>query len=49
MAETEAPRPAKDNSKMGKKIAEQARQTVREQDKKRADFASGSKRFTEGK
>lgn len=49
MADTPDPKPAKDNSKMGKRIAAQARDTVEDQDAKRADFASGKKRFTEGK
>ncbi|HEY4256974.1 MAG TPA: hypothetical protein VGM66_07170 [Candidatus Udaeobacter sp.] len=49
MAETPDPKPSKDNSKMGKRIAAQARDTVQAQDAKRTDLASGKKRFTEGK
>jgi hypothetical protein len=49
MADTPSPKPFKDNSKMGKKIAAQSQKAVRERDQKRADFASGDKRFTEGK
>jgi hypothetical protein len=49
MADKPDPKPSEDNSKMGKRIAAQARDTVQDQDGKRADFASGKKRFTEGK
>jgi hypothetical protein len=49
MADAPEPKPSKDNSKMGKRIAVQARDTVLDQDAKRADLASGKKRFTEGK
>jgi hypothetical protein len=49
MADAPDPKPSKDNSKMGQRIAEQSRETVQNQDAKRDDFASGKKRFTEGK
>jgi hypothetical protein len=49
MADRPDPKPSKDNSKMGKRIAAHVRDTVQDQDAKRADFASGKKRFTEGK
>ena len=47
-----AERPAaagKDASKQGRQLEEQARETARKQDKKRNDFATGKKRFTDGK
>jgi hypothetical protein len=37
----------KDNSKGGKRLEEQARRAIRNQDAKRDEFASGNKRFTQ--
>jgi hypothetical protein len=49
MADPSAPQPPQDNTKMGKSLAAQSRDSVKDQDRKRTDFASGKKRFTEGK
>jgi len=37
------------NSKVGRKLEEQAGQKITGEDRKRADFSTGKKRFTEGK
>ena len=39
----------KGQSKLGKKLEDQAREKIRQEDTKRAAFARGRKRFTEGK
>jgi len=49
MAEPGNGKPAKDNSKMGKQVEDQARDVAAQQDRTRSDFATGKKRFTEGK
>jgi hypothetical protein len=49
MADAPELKSSKDSSKMSERIAEQARATTKQQDTKRDDFATGKKKFTEGK